>query len=308
MKKIVLSLLLTLVVNRPIFGEETKNKIILLNNFTFSIDPSVSDTIAKKTIGNFQKVAALYDSCPTIKRQLSKYSLKENGNTMTKKYDVVQDKDEYIVRDGEEQVISAAFAGDGLIRSIYFKAIGGRNFTREERREYKTTGKIPVTYKTISEEDALKSAEELHRFVYGNDEHKKFDSITIMQHGQEYGIYFNVKVKNDICDSRHSEVIINANSGEIEHFSDEGLSSITFDYIPKIPKNEVIEMYNAEVERLKADIKIREMYLQKYPNKNGENRWAWLIYGDRHDTVLGTSAMMFIDSETGEVLFKKMDY
>jgi hypothetical protein len=41
--------------------------------------------------------------------------------------------------------------------------------------------------------------------------------------------------------------------------------------------------------------------------KAGHPRWTWYVFGRRKDKHIGTAAMMAIDSETGEVLFKKIE-
>ena len=109
-------------------------------------------------------------------------------------------------------------------------------------------------------------------------------------------------------DLRRSIIEINANDGQIVKFSGEGLSDIDFNYVPKITKDQVLKIYSSEIQKLDAEITIDKVFLNKYSGKGGGRRWVWQIYGVRHDKDLGTAAMMFIDSETAEVVFKKMDY
>jgi hypothetical protein len=202
----------------------------------------------------------------------------------------------------------AAMDSKNMIRSIAFP-INERSLTKEENKNYSQTRKIPDTFKNISEEDAIAIAKRFHLAVYGKEENSKFDTLSLSNSHSSYFVKFKIKQKNEILDTRSSIITVNANTGEIESFTGEGLSDIDLNYSPKFTKSQALVMYKDVSDRLNATITIRTMGLSKISKKkDGKSRWAWLIYGDRKDKYLGTSAMMFIDSETGEVLFNKMDY
>ena len=121
-----------------------------------------------------------------------------------------------------------------------------------------------------------------------------------------YAINFLVKTKNDIIDFSRITITINANSGLIESYNGGPLKKLDYSYVPKISKDYVLTKYNEERMKLNASIDISKIGLDRRVFK-GHNRWMWTIYGIRKDKDMGTAAMMFFDSETGELLFKRMD-
>jgi hypothetical protein len=195
----------------------------------------------------------------------------------------------------------------GIPQFISFD-IPSRNFTKEEYDYNTRTNKIPPSYATLTEEQAVTRAKSLLNLIEGA-ESKKYDSVSVtpVGVGDAYNVVFEVKMKNDIWDSRSARIIINANTGEIETFFGDGkCEDVDYSYIPKIPKSQALQMYADEIKRLGADISISKIVLDIY-KKHGQKRWTWTIYGYRKDKELSTAAMMFIDSETGEVFFKRMD-
>jgi hypothetical protein len=194
-------------------------------------------------------------------------------------------------------------------RSIYFEAVAGRIPTMEELDYNRRTGKVAPSYANLTETVAVQRAKEILYAIYGEKEFQKFDSISISQNEKKFDIWFLVKIHNEIWDSRSSNITIDANSGEIELFRGDGINpNLDYTYTPKISKNAVLKMYQNEIDVLNADVNLSMAVLTKYQKRDKSLIWAWHLYGARHDKKLGTAAMMFIDSETGEVLFKKMDY
>jgi hypothetical protein len=196
----------------------------------------------------------------------------------------------------------------GMPKYIYFLPPHCRNFTKEEYDYNTRTHKIPPSFATITEAQAIDITKHLLKLIEGT-ESKKYDSVSVtpVGVGNAYIVTFRVKIKNDIWDSRSADIVINANTGEFKSFSGDGKrEDVDYSYIPKIPKSQVLQMYEDEIKRLGADISISKIVLDIY-EKHGLKRWAWTIYGYRKDKELNTAAMMFIDSETGEVFFKKMD-
>jgi hypothetical protein len=168
------------------------------------------------------------------------------------------------------------------------------------------TKKIPPSYCVITEQQAVERAQKVLNEIYGASEAAKFDSVSIDGIYQEYRVDFRVKPKNDISDSRCSHFNINANTGEIESYTGDGLSDLDLSYVPTVPKSQALQMYLDECTRLKADIVIKKVVLDKHTYK-GLRRWVWTIYGRRKDKELFWAAAMFFDSETGEVLYKNME-
>jgi len=66
-----------------------------------------------------------------------------------------------------------------------------------------------------------------------------------------------------------------------------------------------LDMYLEEGSKLGSTIEITKIVLNKFYT-NDTVRWHWRIIGDRKDRQLTTSEMMWVDSETGEVIFKNM--
>jgi hypothetical protein len=196
----------------------------------------------------------------------------------------------------------------GMPKSINFLPPLSRNFTEEENEYYLNTNKIPPSYAAITEAQAIDRAKHLLKLIEGT-ESKKYDSVSVIPVGvcNAYNVIFRVKIRNDIWDSRSARIVINANTGEIESFSGDGKrEDVDFSYTPKIHKSQALQMYKDEIKLLGADISISKIALDIY-EIHGQKRWVWTIYGHRKDKELSTAAMMFIDSETGEVFFKRMD-
>ena len=199
---------------------------------------------------------------------------------------------------------------DGYPRRIAFETRYPRSMTEKEKEESRKTRGFAPSYCTISKDTAIARAYRLLTAIYGITEAQTFDSVSVKDSGTrtDYFITLSIKRTGDILDRRNAEIVINANTGQIKDYYGSGKRPpyLDFNYVPKVSKAEVLMIYIEEKNRLHADIDIREVYL--YWNKiNNVNRWEWRIYGHRNDEVLGTSAMMFFDSETGEVLFKRMD-
>jgi hypothetical protein len=195
----------------------------------------------------------------------------------------------------------------GIPRFISFNTVS-RIFTKEEFDYNNHTNKIPPSYATLTEVQAVERAKLLLNLIE-DTESKKYDSISVIPvaSGNAYNVIFRIKIRNDIWDSRSASMAINANTGEIENFFGDGkCEDVDYSYIPKIPKSQALQMYEDEIKRLGADISISKIVLCP-PGYNSQKKWEWNIYGYRKDKELNTAAMMFIDSETGEVFFKKMD-
>ena len=199
------------------------------------------------------------------------------------------------------------FGNDNIPRSCLFKSSPSRNFTQAEDEMYAKTKKIPQSYKKINEDKAIEQGRALINTIYGVEEGNKFDSVKVSYNNKDFILFYCVKIKNDIWDSRSIEIAINANTGEIQRYSGGRSSDIDFSYVPKISKENARQVYAVEIKKLNADIEINQIALSKRKDSKGKYRWLWRIYGTRKDKKIGTSAMMFIDSETGEIVFKKMD-
>jgi hypothetical protein len=280
-----------------------------INGFKVQLD-TVGATPSEQLINsNIDKMAQIYETFKPAKLAKLSSTAKEAKIIKT---GAKEKEAGYELKNDKRSLISANFDKNNCIRKIYFDASGflGRNYTPEEKIYHDKTGKIPSTYCTISKNQAIEMAKKLLLLVYGKKEYEKFDSIVVQTYDKTYGVIFKIKRKNDIADRRTSAVIINPNTGLIERFSSEGLSKVEFDYIPKITKVQAMQIYWEEVNRLGANITVdsTKVLLEKYSETGENGRWAWNIYGVRHDKNLGHTAFMAIDSETGDVLGKSMDY
>ncbi len=200
----------------------------------------------------------------------------------------------------------AIIDGNNIVRRVSFQNAPSRQFTDEEVHFNAHEHRIPPSYCTISEKEALEIAKEFMALIYGKEESTKFDSVSVVADYQTYGFIFLIKQKNDFIDWRMASVIIHANTGQIVEFSGDGRSRVDATYTPKISKSQALQMFNDTVSRLHANIIINKIGVERY-SKRGKSRWAWIIFGARYDKNLGMSAHMFIDSETGEVFNSYMD-
>jgi hypothetical protein len=215
----------------------------------------------------------------------------------------------YVYKDLERYGIKQIYIDENdFPKSIYFSTPHPRRPSLEEMRN---PSKISPTYCNISESSAVAKARMVLESVYGAEEAGYFEVAEIPQTSSEYCVTFKTMTKNDISDCRSATVIVNANTGFVDHFTGDGRRDpdFTYDYIPKVSKSQALQMYENERLRLGADIEINEVILLigKKHGKTGEKCWAWHIYGFRKDIEMTTSAYMFIDSETGEVLAKKLE-
>ena len=266
-----------------------------------TIPEGIDETKIKKHLDKMLEIhSKLKDIVPHLKK-INTSNIKDTVSI------VVPNKREYEYNHLDNLGITwLSFDNNDVVIKLGLQASGYRNVTREELKEYIRTRKVPSTYAAVTEEEAIALARKMHRLIYGKEEDKKFDSVRVTHSSRFYGVHFSVKAKNNIRDWRSSTVIINANSGEIESFSGEGLNkSITYDYTPKIPKSRAIEIFTAETERFHSDMKIKEIYLAKRKNDKDEIRWAWQIFGNRQG-FMGTADVLYIDSENGEIIYNQI--
>jgi hypothetical protein len=286
------------------FAEQNKWNEIKISKNSFYFDSTINkvgrDTLEK----HLQVISLIVDSCRLINNQTLR---KSNIDSIDSLVISKRDKNRIEYRDlNNRKFISATVDFNNTIRKIWFYP-NGRGLTKEEIKSYFRTRKIPETFRNISEDEAIGIAKKFHRAIYGKKEDLKFDSIYVTISQKAYTVTLGIKQKNDIWDTRTSNITVNANTGEIEHFRGEGLSDIEFSYVPKVKKEQFLQIYKAVRDSLHAIIIVHEIGLTKHPNKNGENRLAWQIYGQREDKSLRLSAMFFVDSETGEVLLNALD-
>jgi hypothetical protein len=199
---------------------------------------------------------------------------------------------------------------DGTIDYIRFYTSTPRHFTETENKFCHEKHRIPPTYCLLSDSVAIEKARVLLRAIIGEEDGRKFDSVSIAGNYKVYDIFLNIKKRNDICDPRRAEIVIHANTGEFESFygPSKDTHEINYNYVPKISKSQVLQMYSNESIKLHADIVLSIVELvYKQIDEEGHHRWTWYAYGRRKDKHIGTAAMMAIDSETGEVLFKKLE-
>lgn len=280
----------------------------------FKLDKSVKQADSAKVITDFnkniKKIAEIRDAIGSFQTIVFP---KKNRNSKNDTIVIVLDKqfkmNVYLNLRQQFGIKRIEMDNDGYPRRIGFETVWPRTMRKEEKREsLKITGIAP-SYCTILKDTAIARAYQLLAAIYGNAEAETFDSVAvkISGTGMDYFITLSIKRTGDILDFRKANININANTGQILDYDGPGKREpyLDFNYVPNVTKAEVLRIYEEEKNRLNADIVIREVYLYWNEIRN-VNRWEWRIYGHRKDKILGTSAMMFFDSETGEVLFKRM--
>jgi hypothetical protein len=307
MKKSILFISIILTLSSLVYSNENLVRYMKNSSTVFNYDSNDTAFNDKKLSKHVALFNALYQSTKLFLKGKELSALDSSSDTVSVTYDRTLKKTTY--EDVKKHGIGTIKIGDdGFPRYINFNTTPsiGRGFTVEEYNLNRETNKIPPSYCSITEQQAVERARQVLNSIYGPTENGKFDSVSISGDHQEYLIDFRIKPKNDISDNRCSHISINANTGEIEGYSGDGLSDIDFSYIPQITKNQALQMYSAECTNLGADIVITDIFLSKYSNK-GLRCWVWKIYGMRKDKKLSMAAMMFIDSETSEVLYKNME-
>ncbi len=281
----------------------------------FKLDKCIKHDDSAKVVSDFNKNM---DKVADIREAIGSFQTIDSPNKKENEKDettiIVIDKQhkikKYINLQQKFGIDRIEMDKDNYPRRIGFKTRYPRAMTAKEKKESSKIKGIAPSYCTISKDTAIARAYTLLKAIYGNAEAETFDSVTVKDLGTrtDYFVSFSFKRTGDILDFRKADIVINANTGQIMDYFGPGKrpSYLDFNYVPKVSKTEVLAKYEEEKNRLNADINIREVYL--YWNEiGGVNRWEWHIYGDRKDKILGTSAMMFFDSETGEVLFERMD-
>ena len=76
------------------------------------------------------------------------------------------------------------------------------------------------------------------------------------------------------------------------------LTKEDFNYIPRISKEQALAMHADTCKKINVETDNVEVWLHK-----SDNRWHWRIYASRKVKGYGRPAIMFIDSETGEVFY-----
>lgn len=282
----------------------------------FKLDKSViqadSVTVITDFNKNINKITKIRDAIVSFQAIVSPDKMRNSKNdTIIILLDKHLKRNVYINLQQQFGIRRIEMDNDGYPRTISFKTAYPRAMTENEKEESSKTKGFAPSYCTISKDTAIARAYKLLAAIYGNAEAETFDSVTVKDLGNrtDYYISFSIKRTGDIVDFRKANIIINANTGQIMDYYFHGPvkrpSYLDFNYVPKVSKTEVLTIYEDKKIRLNADIDIQEVYLYWNEIKN-VNRWEWRIYGHRKDKILGTSAMMFFDSETGEVLFERM--
>jgi len=287
-------------------GNYQNIKVGNTNCFVDGINEDVKRTKVEKDI---EVVASFFNKCKSlkyrqVKLQVDKMAAGADTVRVERKKDGIH---RILFEGGRKKGVSVAIDSLHVIRKLYLGG-GGRALTEAEEKECAMGDRIPESYKKVSKEDALQMAYAVNTFVYGEEEADKFDSVTVDEARKAYSVRFMVKPRNDIFDMREVTVTIDANNGQIRSVYTNGARNLDYSYVPKIKKEQVLEMYRHIVDSLHATVNIRKVGLTMYSYGDvGPERWTWQVFGDRKDKMISMAAMLFVDSETGEIIYVNME-
>ncbi len=164
-------------------------------------------------------------------------------------------------------------------------------------------------YPVFPESTAVLYAKEFISQLNGNESAAMFDSVSFnycakFDINMQYQICFYIKPKNDINDPTKAMVRINAFTGEFTEY--EGrlpvLSKDDFNYIPKITKDQALAIHADKCKKLQGSIKYSTVELMKRYLR--DSRWHWRIHASNTDGKKTRPAIVYIDSENGEIIYK----
>ncbi len=190
------------------------------------------------------------------------------------------------------------------VYSLGFYGIKTGKYSSKEYTDYQKTKRIPDSFRNLTNIQAIdKSKEFITMLLYECNAGygvTAFDSITIKEYDSKYIVNLRCKWKNDIRDPRFAEIWVCAKTGIISNYCGELIPSYSFDYKPKISKEEAINIAKQFFTENKDSVESYEAYLNV--GELSRNKWGWNV-------VATISGKMFdyrviIDSETGEIVFK----
>lgn len=304
--KFVTASLILLSISYSSYSKEKIVRQVAIENDTFNIDSTANFIMEKQLKVHkelFMRISGIWKDIHKIDAHEAKarddikkpISCKKKNNSM-----------EYtsLSRFGINKI---TIFENGLINTIDFKADKPRRMSLAERKEYDSTQQYPETFRALSESEAIGLARVFIDRIYGTGRASNYDSVLVRTINEVYHLMFNIKTKNDIRGVGRISIEICVNTGQIRRFSGSRYPLLTeadYSYVPKISKEQALQMYREECAKINADIEIREMFLIKEVprRRGGEKIWMWKIFGKRKDKEKLMASMLFIDSETGEIL------
>jgi hypothetical protein len=304
-KFFILATITVLNYQQSIFSENNVNRNVIIDQDTIVLDTSLqltSDEQILQHVELFKKISADWNSVCRVNSSLKK------GSFRSKSFVFRERPETFDYRHLDKYNIESIYLVENSIPvRIEFKTSNPRIFTDGELNEYKKTGILPLSYKTLSEKMAIEKANNFLKNFYGKKYSGQYDSIHISINGDDYFISFGIKKKGNIVDLHCSFFEINVNTSEISSFSTSSepfLNESDFNYTPKISKEQATQMFLNEAQKMQLNFRITNIMLRKDYGKAGEPYWAWYIYGKRENQEQAISSVMIINSETGEIIGK----
>ncbi len=199
-----------------------------------------------------------------------------------------------------------------------------RKRTKEEMKFYNETKKLPKSWAVVDTNIALGTARDFLEDAVRLDALEYYDSIEVANTDECYVFRFRVRQKRNICEHRVVTVWVNANAGYVEYFrvpNRAGYTDLEPEYAPKVTFEQAQQILIKYGEEIGKTIRFESMpeaeeatydkvraFCLKPKNtedvlKENVEGWMWHAFIRREPSILFQKNEVFIDSETGEILY-----
>ncbi len=297
-------------------AENEQNKIVKLNNMVFKLkseDTAITDIRLKSYIDIVNKIeAGIYKITGKLKKPAvlnETDSIKVTRDELQKNIALHERRVVMEFKNRKTGVKYIEFDNQNYPSWIDFPHDVSKSPKYEDLRKLREKEADLSKYPVIPESTAVKYAVSFLELLNGVEKTAIYDSIGVQVYAEadinmQYIVVFKAKVKNDICDARGAGVRINAFTGELVGYRGEPpfLNKEDFNYTPKISREQAIEIHAEACKKLPGIIKINSALL--YKENINVTRWHWCINASNIRGEYGYPAILYIDSETGEIFYK----
>lgn len=155
-----------------------------------------------------------------------------------------------------------------------------------------STKRIPILKK-----QAEKFLRNFLKYYGMGDSFEEFELGDLIEYDDKIEIHYKSTYKGDIVDVRDVRIELLREYGIITRYIGEIKNKYSLEYVPKINKSNAMELINLEINKNILSYKITRIKLKKL----GE-RWIWYAFLSNLESKQTLASIIYIDSETGEIL------